>query len=122
MTARHMRDAARQDVPVIVSLLAEDEFGSQREAAGEPLPDEYWSAFDAIDRDPNNRLVVAEDDGEIIGSLQLTYLPHLAFQVGGALRSSPSGSGRPDAGKASAAACSSGRSDRPRNADAIWCS
>ncbi len=78
----NIREATRQDVSAVVSLLAQDQLGSQREAVSDPLPDAYWSAFEAIDRDPNHRLVVAEDDGEVVGTLQLTFLPHLTFQGG----------------------------------------
>lgn len=78
----NIREATRQDVPAVVSLLAQDQLGSQREVDTEPLPDEYWSAFEAIDADINNRLVVAEDGDEIVGTLQLTFLPYLTFQGG----------------------------------------
>lgn len=79
----HIRDALRQDVPAIVGLLAQDDLGSQREIADEPLPDGYWSTFEAIDSDANNRLAVAEDDdGNIVATLQLTFLPYLTFQGG----------------------------------------
>lgn len=80
----HIRDARRQDVPAIVGLLAQDDLGTQREIADEPLPDSYWSTFEAIDADANNRLVVAEDDdGNIVATLQLTFLPHLRRRKGG---------------------------------------
>lgn len=69
-------------MPTIVALLAQDELGSQREAPGQPLPEAYWSAFEAIDRDPDNRLVVAVDDGDVVATLQLTFLPYLTFQGG----------------------------------------
>ena len=38
----------------------------------------YGAAFDAISRDPNNELVVLEEDGAILGMLQLTFLPNLS--------------------------------------------
>ena len=76
------RDAAREDLPHIVGLLANDHLGSQRERLEDPLPDCYGRAFDAIDRDPNNRLIVAEHDGAVIGTLQLTFIPNLTYQGG----------------------------------------
>ena len=76
------RDAAREDLPRIVGLLANDHLGSQRERFEDPLPDCYGRAFDAIDRDPNNRLIVAEHDGAVIGTLQLTFIPNLTYQGG----------------------------------------
>lgn len=79
-----IREATRADVPAIVALLADDDLGRQRERPHEPLADAYWSAWDAIDSDPNHALAVLEDEdaGEIVGCLQLTLLPHLTF-VGG---------------------------------------
>ena len=53
------RRALRADLPTLVHLLADDPLGAQREADLDPLPDAYWRAFDAIDADPNNELVVA---------------------------------------------------------------
>lgn len=76
------RAATRADVPAIVSMLAEDELGAQRERFETPLPDTYYTAFEAIEADPNQELIVAELDGEVIGTLQLMYLPSLSYQGG----------------------------------------
>jgi ribosomal protein S18 acetylase RimI-like enzyme len=79
------RRAGRQDVPAIVRLLADDQLGRTREvtAAGpEDLPASYWQAFEAIDADPRNLLVVAELQGQVVGTLQLTFIPSLTL-VGG---------------------------------------
>ena len=77
-----VREAARGDVEAIVRMLVDDELGRQRERLEVPLPDSYWRAFDAIDRDPNNLLVVMEEDDEVVGTLQLTFLPGLSFRGG----------------------------------------
>jgi GNAT superfamily N-acetyltransferase len=69
------RDATRADVPAIVALLADDVLGASRES---DVDDQYWAAFDQIAADARNRLVVAEIDGEIAGTLQLTLLPGLS--------------------------------------------
>jgi hypothetical protein len=62
------RRAERQDAPAIVRLLADDPLGSTRETAnGDRLPDAYWRAFQAIDADPHQLLMVAESDGQIMG-------------------------------------------------------
>ena len=58
-------------------MLADDELGAQREDSSQPLNSSYRSAFDAIDRDPNNALIVAEIDASIVGMLQLTFIPYL---------------------------------------------
>ncbi|MDC3955328.1 GNAT family N-acetyltransferase [Polyangium jinanense] len=76
------RDARRDDVPTVVHLLAADALGATRETTEGPLPDGYYQAFEAIERDPNNRLVVVEDGGAVIGCLQLTYIPGLTYQGG----------------------------------------
>ena len=61
-------------------LLADDEIGAQREHFAEPLPESYFTAFDAINGDANNELVVADSGGKILGMLQLTFIPYLNFQ------------------------------------------
>jgi len=76
------RLANRADLPSIVRMLADDELGSQRERYEEPLPDSYIKAFEQIDNDPNHELIVAELDGEVVGTLQLMFLPSISFQGG----------------------------------------
>jgi GNAT superfamily N-acetyltransferase len=76
------RDATRADLPAVVGLLANDPLGQKRERFENPLPDCYTRAFDAIARDPNNRLIVVEHDGVVIGTLQLTFIPNLTYQGG----------------------------------------
>ncbi len=75
-----IRRATRDDVPHIVRMLADDVLGRQRERPEDPLPQAYYDAFDAIDRDEHNELVVVEREGKIIGTLQFTFLPSLSFQ------------------------------------------
>ena len=72
-----IRPATREDVPAIVRMLADDPLGATRERYEDPLPAEYWSAWEAIERDPNQALIVAEVDGEAAGVLQLTFIPGL---------------------------------------------
>jgi GNAT superfamily N-acetyltransferase len=76
------RLAMRRDLPAIVRMLAEDALGSQREHYEDPLPESYLSAFEQIERDPNHELIVAERDGEVIGTLHLMFLPSISFQGG----------------------------------------
>ena len=75
------RDATADDLPRIVSMYADDDLGSGRESATDPLPDSYLQAFQQIDADPRHRLIVAEDaghDGEVVATLQLSFLPQLS--------------------------------------------
>jgi GNAT superfamily N-acetyltransferase len=74
------RRAARGDLPVIVRLLADDPLGAKRERHETPLPASYLRAFEAIDADPNNELVVACLGEEVVGVLQLTFIPYLTYQ------------------------------------------
>ena len=79
MDDARIRPARREDVPAIVALLADDELGAQREDVVDPRPQAYWDAFDAIERSPGSRLVVAEaPDGAIVATLQLDLLPSLS--------------------------------------------
>jgi len=75
-----VRRATRADVADIVRLLADDPLGAKREHSASPLPDSYYTAFDAIDRDPNNELVVAEVAGKVVGVLQVTSIPYLTYR------------------------------------------
>lgn len=79
-TAYTIRPAGRADLTAIVRLLAEDSLGAARERLTEPLPAGYTAAFAAIDADPRNELAVVEAEGEVIGCLQLTFLPGLSYQ------------------------------------------
>jgi GNAT superfamily N-acetyltransferase len=76
------RPAIRADLPRIVRMLADDALGAKREEYVLPLPERYYSAFEAIDRDPNNELVVVELDGRIVGVLQLTFIPSITYRGG----------------------------------------
>lgn len=81
-TSLVFRIATRADVPAIVRLLADDELGQTREHPGPPVPDSYYTAFEAISQDGYNELVVVEADGTVIGTLQLTIIPYLTYQGG----------------------------------------
>ena len=76
------RHATSRDLPTIVRMLADDFLGQQRERCDDPLPKSYQRAFDEIDADSNNELIVAELDGAVVGTLQLTFTPSLSFQGG----------------------------------------
>ena len=90
----------RGDLPDIVRMLADDMLGAQREEFGSPLPESYYAAFEAIERDPNSELIVGEVDARVVAVLQLTCIPNLSrrgswraviegVRVDSALRSRP---------------------------------
>ncbi|NGN41940.1 GNAT family N-acetyltransferase [Mesorhizobium sp. CGMCC 1.15528] len=72
------RPASESDLAAIVALLADDNLGSTRENASLPLDQRYSAAFEAIARDPNQLLAVAELDGKVVGCLQVTFIPGLS--------------------------------------------
>jgi ribosomal protein S18 acetylase RimI-like enzyme len=73
-----IRPARRNDVPVIVALLADDPLGHTRENPAAPLPAAYWQAFDDVAAQSGNHLLVAERGGAVVGCLQLTVIPGLS--------------------------------------------
>jgi GNAT superfamily N-acetyltransferase len=73
------RQATRQDLPEIVRMLADDFLGAGRERYENPLPESYTKAFAEIEADKNNELVIAESEGVIIGTLQITFTPSISF-------------------------------------------
>ncbi|MEO7754417.1 MAG: GNAT family N-acetyltransferase [Terracoccus sp.] len=78
-----IRPATRDDVLAIVALLADDPLGAAREDLTDEEP--YLAAYDRIRRDAAQRLVVAEQDGRVVGTLQLSIVPGLSRR--GATRS-----------------------------------
>jgi GNAT superfamily N-acetyltransferase len=80
-----LRRAVRGDLPAIVALLAADDLGAARDGLRGPQDrDAYEQAFHAIDRDPGQLLVVAETEGQVVATLQLSFIPGLSRR--GALR------------------------------------
>jgi ribosomal protein S18 acetylase RimI-like enzyme len=73
-----LREALREDVPFIVAMLADDELGKAREQLGDMTP--YLRAFDQIAADPHNAQYVWDENGELLGCLQLTVIPGLSQQ------------------------------------------
>ena len=78
------RTATRADVPEILALLADDDISRARAAAtGQPVSETVdaalWAAFEAIDADPRNELIVAEPaGGGVAATCQLTFTPSLS--------------------------------------------
>lgn len=80
MTDLLFRDATPADIPTILVL---SHAGDSRGTDTPPLDPatftdpRYRAAFDEIAANPNHRLIVAEKNGEIIGTLQISVLPGL---------------------------------------------
>lgn len=76
-----IREARREDLPVLLRMLAEDAI---REVA-ENVPTSggvdarYVSAFSQITADPNSLLLVAEISGELVATAQLNFIRQLSY-------------------------------------------
>ncbi|WP_084259330.1 GNAT family N-acetyltransferase [Microtetraspora malaysiensis] len=69
------RTARREDVPAILAMLDDDPVAAARESVEGT---DVMAAFEAIDADPRNELIVAEEDGQVVGTFQLTFIPGLS--------------------------------------------
>jgi len=75
------RPARREDVAALVQLIADDDLGAEREQISDPLPAKYFEAFERIVANPRALLAVAEaTQGDIIGTLQMTFITGLSNQ------------------------------------------
>jgi GNAT superfamily N-acetyltransferase len=73
MDRLHIRLATLSDLDDIVRMILRDSM-----VPAEPRTrEEYVKAFQEITTDPNNKLVVAEFQGSVAGTLQLTFIPGL---------------------------------------------
>ncbi|MFK7952551.1 MAG: N-acetyltransferase family protein [Ekhidna sp.] len=79
----NFRKAKENDVSAIVEMIADDELGKKRENFQNPLPSEYLKAFEMINTDQNQELIVVENErAEIIGTLQLSFIQYLTYRGG----------------------------------------
>lgn len=77
------RKATVKDISHIVEMIADDELGKIRENYQIPLPKEYIDAFIKINSDDNQELIVVENENsEIVGTLQLSFIQYLTYQGG----------------------------------------
>ncbi|NPC70133.1 GNAT family N-acetyltransferase [Corallococcus exiguus] len=75
ITFRIARDT---DLPAILKLLADDAIAQARTGYTEEALPSVRAAFDEIAADPNNELIVGEQEGQVVATLQLTYIPGLS--------------------------------------------
>jgi ribosomal protein S18 acetylase RimI-like enzyme len=76
------REATESDLPAIVALLNDDQFGQARNPVFDAASDRYRGAFNDIAADPNNSIQVAGQSGRIIGCYQLTFIRGLSYTGG----------------------------------------
>ncbi len=72
------RYATQADLPAVVALLSDDEFAENREIGGDTISQEYVDAFAAMQKQGNNNMLLAEQDGRIVGALHLAFVPGLS--------------------------------------------
>lgn len=72
------RPASRADVPAVVALLADDVLGQGRES-GQLAP--YLAAFDAMQTEGGNQLIVGEAGGKVLATYQLTMISGLSLSA-----------------------------------------
>lgn len=79
----NFRKATIKDVSTIVAMIADDALGKKRENFQTPLPQAYLDAFEKINADENQELIVVENENaEIIGTLQLSFIQYLTYRGG----------------------------------------
>jgi len=78
MTAVTFRRARIADLPAIITLLADDFLGRQREDASAPLDLSYREAFPVHRRRRPQLQAVAILGDEVVGTFHLTFIPGLA--------------------------------------------
>ena len=72
------REAARQDVPAVLELLQDDSLGARREGADLQA---YFDAFDAMQAEGGNILIVGERAGIVAATYQLTFISGLSLRA-----------------------------------------
>lgn len=72
------REATRDDVPAVVALLADDVLGRTRELGDLDL---YLAAFEAMQAEGHNHLIVAEQDGRVVACYQLIVMSGLSLSA-----------------------------------------
>lgn len=72
------REALREDVPAIVTLLREDALGATRETDDMAA---YYAAFDAMAYEYGNDLIVGEAEGRVVATYQLTFITGLSLRA-----------------------------------------
>jgi GNAT superfamily N-acetyltransferase len=75
-------EAKIEDLSDIINLLQDDILGKTRESVAKDDFSSYKKAFLAIDKDPNNRLIVVKEKDKVVATMQLTIIPYLTFSGG----------------------------------------
>lgn len=79
-----IRDAVEADIPALAAIFAADDKGGHGDTADPAAMPAYLAAFRAIEASPDNRLLVVDLDGEVVGTAQVTFTTSLTGR--GAMR------------------------------------
>lgn len=72
------REARREDVAAVVALLSDDALGMRRDCLG---LEGYLGAFDQMQQDAGNRLIVGEVAGRIVATYQFMVITGLSLRA-----------------------------------------
>lgn len=72
------REATRADVAGVVALLAEDGFGARHETGAQS---DDLAAFDAMQAEGLNHLIVGEREGAIVATYQIAFISGLSLRA-----------------------------------------
>ena len=72
-----IRDAREDDIAALAAIFAEDDKGGHGDTADPAALPAYLAAFRRIAESPDNRLLVVESGGEIVGTAQVTFTTSL---------------------------------------------
>ena len=73
------RKAKIGDLKAIIYLLSDDFLGEEREYFSQELDSQYVDAFNMIDSDPNQFLMVVLTKNIVIATCHLTIIPSLTY-------------------------------------------
>jgi GNAT superfamily N-acetyltransferase len=74
-----IRSAQRDDLPAILRLCAAGALDTGQNQAPLAPSAAHHAAFEAIQADPNNHVYVADVDGRVVGTFQLTFIQQLTY-------------------------------------------
>jgi GNAT superfamily N-acetyltransferase len=77
-----IREARAGDLSAVLELLEADSFRERPEQVGAVPEQCYADALAEIQRSEHSRVYVAERDGRVVGTYQLTFIRHLMYRGG----------------------------------------
>lgn len=72
-----IREAVEGDLPALIAMFAADDKGGHGDTTDPNALPAYLKAFRDIEASPDNRLLVVEAGGEVVGTAQYTIIPSL---------------------------------------------